>query len=86
MFLENGISFIYFGTGKGYSGYSRNMRKSKKSGFTNVLINGRLDVETAVMRNSLRSRSVGRSVIESISKTFDEPVKKTSPEKRSKHT
>lgn len=82
MFLENDISFIYFGTGRGYAGYSRNMRKSKKLEFTNVLINVELDVETAVMRNSMRSRSVGRSVIESISKTFDEPVKKTSPEKR----
>ena len=82
MFLENDISFIYFGTGKGYAGYSRNMRKSKKLGFTNVLINVELDVETAISRNSMRSRSVGRSVIESISKTFDEPVKKTSPEKR----
>ena len=38
--------------------------------------------ETAVSRNSMRSRSVGRTVIESISKVFDEPVKKTSPEKR----
>lgn len=82
MFLENDISFIYFGTGRGYAGYSRNMRKSKKLGFTNVLINVELDVETAISRNSMRSRSVGRSVIESISKTFDEPVKKTSPEKR----
>ena len=82
MFLENDISFIYFGTGKGYSSYSRNMRKSKKLEYTNVLINVELDVETAVSRNSMRSRSVGRSVIESISKAFDEPVKKTSPEKR----
>ena len=82
LFLENDISFIYFGTGKSYSSYGRNMRKSKKLGFTNVLINVNLDVETAIQRNSMRSRSVGRSVIESISKTFDEPVKKTSPEKR----
>ena len=29
-----------------------------------------------------RPRSVGRNVLESISKALDEPVKKTSPEKR----
>ena len=82
LFIEEGISFIYFGTGRGYAGYARNMRKTKKFGFTNVLIHVDLDVESAVARNSTRARSVGRSVIESISKALDEPVKKTSPEKR----
>ena len=82
LFIEEGISFIYFGTGRGYAGYARNMRKTKKFGFTNVLINVDIDVETAVARNSTRARSVGRSVIESISKALNEPVKKTSPEKR----
>tara|TARA_A100000164_G_C21624561_1_gene638202 strand:- start:44 stop:664 length:621 start_codon:yes stop_codon:yes gene_type:complete len=82
MFIDEGISFIYFGTGRGYSGYARNMRRTKKNGYTNVLINVNLDVESAVIRNSLRTRSVGRSVIESISAALNEPVKKTSLEKR----
>ena len=66
---------IYFGTGRGHSGYGRNIRKTTKYGFTNVLINVILDVEPAVQRNSLRSRRLGRSIIESIKSTLNQPIK-----------
>ena len=56
MFIDEGISFIYFGTGRGYAGYAKNMRRTKKNDYTNVLINVTLDVESAVIRNSLQTK------------------------------
>ena len=61
------ISFVYFGTGKGFSFYRGLLSKTNKSGYKNGLINVMLDSDEAINRNSKRARSVGPSVIKNIS-------------------
>lgn len=65
--VEARISFVYFGTGKGFSFYRSLLSKTNKSGYKNGLINVMLNSDEAINRNSKRARSVGPSVIKNIS-------------------
>lgn len=65
--VEAKISFVYFGTGKGFSFYRGLLSKTNKAGYKNGLINVMLDSDEAINRNSKRARSVGPSVIKNIS-------------------
>lgn len=71
---ENQYSIIYYGTGKSWSSYQTMINKAKKNGFSTGLINVTLDLETAIIRNSLRERSVGRNVITNISTRLYKPL------------
>jgi hypothetical protein len=66
-FVEAKISFVYFGTGKGFSFYRGLLSKTNKAGYKNGLINVMLNSDEAINRNSKRARSVGPSVIKNIS-------------------
>lgn len=63
-------SIIYYGTGKSWSSYQTMINKAKKKGYTTGLINVKLDLETAISRNTKRGinggRSVGREIISNI--------------------
>ena len=79
---ENQYSIIYYGTGKSWSSYQTMINKAKKNGFSTGLINVSLDLETAIRRNSLRERSVGRSVITNINSRLHTPLtNKKTPKK-----
>jgi hypothetical protein len=65
--VEAKISFVYFGTGKGFSFYRGLLSKTNKAGYKNGLINVMLNSDEAINRNSKRARSVGPSVIKNIS-------------------
>jgi tRNA uridine 5-carbamoylmethylation protein Kti12 len=79
---ENQFSIIYYGTGKSWSSYQTMINKAKKNGYTTGLINVILDLETAISRNSLRTRSVGRSVISNIHNRLSTPLtNKKTPKK-----
>ena len=58
------------------------INKAKKNKYTTGLINVKLDLETAILRNSLRERSVGNSVIRSIHNRLTIPLSnKKTPKK-----
>lgn len=79
---ENQYSIIYYGTGKSWSSYQTMINKAKKNGFTTGLINVSLDLENAIRRNSLRERSVGKSVITNINSRLQTPLtNKKTPKK-----
>jgi hypothetical protein len=80
--IAEGISFVYFGTGRSHQSYSRYMRKTIKNDFINVLINVELDLEEAIRRNSKRNRSLGRNIITNINTTLKLPIKEGKPDTR----
>jgi len=81
---ENQYSIIYYGTGKSWTSYQTMINKAKKNGYSTGLINVKLDVDTAIRRNSLRARSVGRSVITNINNRLSTPL--TNKKTPKKHT
>ena len=80
--IENNMSFVYFGTGRSYQSYSRNMRKTSKHDFINILVNVELELEEAIRRNSKRKRSLGRNIIANINSTLKHPIKEGKPDTR----
>lgn len=81
---EEKFSVIYYGTGKSWASYQTMINKAKKNKYNVGLINVTLDLETAIKRNSLRKRTVGRNVIVSINNRLKTPLsnkKKKTPKK-----
>ena len=68
--IESKISFVYYGTGKSFSSYRGMLNKTKKAGYLNGLISVILGSDEAIIRNSVRERSVGPSVIKDISRSL----------------
>ena len=79
---EEQFSVIYYGTGKSWASYQTMINKAKKYKYNVGLINVTLDLETAIKRNSLRKRTVGRNVIVSINNRLKKPLSnKKTPKK-----
>lgn len=74
--ITNGdnLSIIYYGTGKNWTSYQTMINKAKKNGYITGLINVILDLETAIERNSIRGRSVGKNVITNIHTRLTTPL------------
>ena len=65
--VANNISFVYYGTGKSFPSYRGMLSKTNKAGYVNGLISVELGSDEAIIRNSVRERSVGPGVIKEIS-------------------
>jgi tRNA uridine 5-carbamoylmethylation protein Kti12 len=81
--ITNGDNFsiIYYGTGKNWSSYQTMINKAKKNSYTTGLINVKLDLESAIERNSMRGRSVGKNVITNIHTRLTTPLTNKTPKK-----
>lgn len=66
------LNYIYYGTGKNYKSYMTMINKSKKLGYTTILIDVRLNIDIAINRSTKRARIVKENIIREISKRLSQ--------------
>jgi len=70
--LSSTLNYIYYGTGKNYKSYMTMINKSKKLGYTTILIDVRVNIDIAINRSKKRSRIVKENIIREISKRLSQ--------------